>query len=159
MVGFVSLLGAEPYFLDPIEHDGLVTAVDQLPTLISTALLNTLSDQGSWRELRKLAGGRFEQLTSGATGDPDGLKDNLMTSRDNLTHWLDAYINQLYELRHLLADSDASEETLVENLDKAIVERQNWLTDYQQGRFVDPERVSPDIKKPGFMKQLLGIGH
>ncbi len=158
MVGLANLLGAKPYFLDATEHDGLVTAVEHLPTLISAALVNTLSNEGSWREIRKLAGGLFEQVSSGATGDPDGIKEALLAGHDSLLHWLDAYIVQLYHLRTLLADQDSSEETLAELLDKAIVERQNWLTDYQGGRFVDPELISPDIKKPGLMRQLLGIG-
>lgn len=156
-VGLVALLGAEPFFLDAVEHDGLMTAVNQLPTLLSVALVNTLSSQGSWREMRKLAGGAFEQLSRGASGDPDALKDDFLTNPDNLVHWLDAYLVQLHKLRQLLSPDPELGEQLAQTLDKAVVARQNWLKDYQAGRFVDPELISQKIERPGFLRQLIGI--
>lgn len=158
VVGLVSLLGAETFFLDAVEHDGLMTAVNQLPTLLSVALVNTLASQSSWREMRKLAGGLFEQLSRGASGDPDALKDDLLTNPDNLTRWLDACLVQLYELRQLLNAGPESGEQLAQTLDKAVVARANWLKDYQAGHFVDPELISPKIERPGLLRQLIGVG-
>lgn len=158
MVGLVSLLGAEPYFLDAAEHDGLLTAVEHLPRLVSAALLRALSGPGSWRELRKLAGGMFEQASAGAAGDPDAIKDSFLANRDTLLHWLDAFVAQMQEFRGLLADEATPEETLARWLDKALVERHNWLVDYQQGRFLDPELAPPKIEQRGLMKQLFGLG-
>ncbi|RME98051.1 MAG: prephenate dehydrogenase/arogenate dehydrogenase family protein, partial [Chloroflexi bacterium] len=70
VAGLVSLVGAVPYFLDAAEHDSLIVSVEQLPALLGVALVRALSAGGSWREIRKLAGGRFEQTTTGAEGDP-----------------------------------------------------------------------------------------
>jgi prephenate dehydrogenase len=158
MVGLVSLLGAEPFFLDAAEHDGLTAAVDALPALVSTSLVNTLAGQGSWRELRKVAGGMFEQVSAGASGNPDALKDSWLAHRAGLAHWLEIYIDQLTRIQALLAAADnPSGEALADLIDKAVVARRDWRADSQQGRLVDPGFQSPPLEKTSFMKQLLGF--
>lgn len=156
LAGFVSLLGAEPFFLDAVEHDGLMTAVEHLPTVASVALLNTLQNQGSWREMRKLAGSVFEQSSLGATGEPEALKESLLANRDNLIHWLDAFMEQLRQLRLMLASEEPAEE-LARLLQKAVTERENWLKDYERGSFTDPELITPKVEGGSFMKRLLGM--
>jgi prephenate dehydrogenase len=158
MVGLVALLGAEPFFLDAAEHDGLAAAIEYLPDLLSIALMRLLSQQSSWRELRKIAGRVFEQVSAGAEGDPDSLKDNFLQNRETLVHWLDAYIRQLRELRDLVAAEEAPAERLAQQLDDAILARRNWLADYQKGRFTDPELISPRIENPGLLSQMMGLG-
>lgn len=158
MVSVVSILGAKPFFLDAPEHDGLAAAVDTLPSILSVALLQTVASQPSWREMRKLAGSLFEQTSAGAGGDPDSLKDSLLGQRETLLHWLDSYQAQLQQLRALLAEGETSAETLAQKLDQAIVERHNWLADYQRGDFDDPEMAPTPIERPNLMKQLIGFG-
>jgi prephenate dehydrogenase len=155
--GVVAWLGAKPFFLDAAEHDGLVAAVDTLPTLISAALLNTVSHQASWRELRKLAGSLFEQVSAGASGDPDSLKDSLLANKENLLPWLDRYLGQLQQLRALLVEPDQAE-ALAQEFDRAVVERHNWLADYQRGSLGEPELSMPSFEKPNLMQQLIGLG-
>lgn len=157
VAGFVNMLGANPFFLDAGEHDGLVTAIEHLPIVVSAALLNALSSQGSWREIRKLAGSLFEQVSAGAVGDPDELRHSLLTNRDNLVRWIDTYVAQLNQIREMLVDEELSEDELVQGLDKAVAARHNWLTDYRDGRFIDPELVPDKIETPGLMKRLVGI--
>lgn len=153
----VAMLGAEPFFIDEVEHDGLVTAVEHLPSLVSVALLNTLSSQSSWREMRKMAGALFEQVSAGAGDEPAALKDNLVANRANLVRWLDSYMRQLNELRTLIEAEDRSEE-LGQLLDKAVVEQRHWAADYKQGTFTDPELVAPKVETQSFMKRLIGLG-
>jgi prephenate dehydrogenase len=158
MVGILAMIEAEPFFLDAAEHDGLAAAVDHLPSLLSIALIQTLARQSSWRELRKMAGGLFARVSSGADGDPDSLKDNFLQNRDTLAHWLDLYIQQLRVLRDLMmAETDAGE-TLAQKLDETIVTRLNWLKDYEKGNFTDPELISPAVENPGFLGQMIGFG-
>jgi prephenate dehydrogenase len=152
------MLGAEPFFLDAAEHDGLAAAIESLPALLSVALLQTLSEQHSWRELRKLAGRVFEQVSAGAGGDPDSLKNNLLQNRETLVHWLDIYMLRLRDLRNLILTGEEAGETLVQKLDIAIVTRLNWLADYQKGRFTDPELISPEVENPGLLGQMMGMG-
>ncbi|MEM7342834.1 MAG: prephenate dehydrogenase [Chloroflexota bacterium] len=155
-VNLVGAIGAEAFFLDAAEHDGLVTAVEYLPAVVSCTLLNSLSTQTSWRESRKMAGGLFEQVSTGATGDPDSLAESLQSNRQSLLHWLDNYQDHLNQLRALLAEDDL--EALAQHLDKAFVERHNWLTDYKKNRFSDPELTKTEIETPGLMKRLVGFG-
>jgi prephenate dehydrogenase len=157
MIGVIGQLGAEPFFVDAVEHDGLMTAVEHLPGLLSVALVNTLSGQKAWRETRKLAGGLFEQISAGADGDPDGLAESFSAQRENLNRWLIMYIDQLKTIQGLLSQDDAAE-SLAQLVDHSVVERANWLTDYQQGNFRDPELALPDMEKRGLMKQLFGFG-
>lgn len=157
LMGLINILEAKAFFLDATEHDGLMTAVEYLPTLLSAALLNTLSGQTAWREARKLAGKLFEQASAGASGDPDDLAETLHSNRDNLAHWLDNYLAQLQQLRTCLTDEDSTE-ALAEMLDKAVVERINWLKDYAQGDFTDPELTPPKVETQGLMKRLIGFG-
>lgn len=158
MVGIIGMLGAKPFFLDAPEHDGLVAAVETLPSILGVALLQTVAGQPSWREMRKLAGGLFDQTSSGASGDPDSLKEALLAQRGTLVHWLDRYLAQLHELRALLIADDEANELLVQKLDQAIVERHNWLVDYRQGHFDDPEIAPAPIERPNLMRQLIGFG-
>ena len=158
MVGIVTLLGAEPFFLDAVEHDGLITAIESLPAVASLALVQTLTTQGAWREMRKLAGPLFEQISAGAVGDPDAWKDRFLANRDNLVRWIDRYLAQLNELRALLVTVDNAEETLAQQLDQTVVARRNWLVDYQKGHFIDPELASPKVESRGLMQQLIGFG-
>ncbi len=158
LVNLLGLLGAEPFFLDAAEHDGLITATEHLPNLLSVALLNALTQQKSWREIRKLAGGLFQQASSGATGDPDALVGNFLENKETLVHWLDRYMAQLNQLRALLvADNDKAEE-LAQTVDKAVVARLNWLQDFEKGAFTDPELATTRFEAPGLLSQMIGFG-
>ncbi len=156
----VKLLDGTAFFLDASEHDGLMTAIEYLPTVLSASLLNALTKQGSWRETRKLAGRMFEQVSAGAEGDPDGLKDALLSNRDNVLNWLDQFVVELAHLRRLIAEADDAEgeEALAQALDKAVVERHNWQLDFQQNRFVDPELVPADVESPNLLRRWIGFG-
>ena len=159
VVNFIHLLGGQPFFLDPEEHDGLITATELLPAVLSAALLNTLSQQTSWRESRKLAGRLFEQVSTGAEGDPDSLKAAFLSNQTTLLSWLDQYLVELGQLRQLIATGeDDKGEALAQRLDQAAVERSNWLLDYQKNRFVDPELQSAQMESPGLMRRLIGFG-
>jgi len=156
MTGVVGQLGAEPFFVDAAEHDGLMTAVEHLPALLSITVVNMLSGQQAWRETRKLAGGLFQQVSAGATGDPDGLAESFGAQRENLNRWLTMYIDRLTQVQTLLNQDET--EALTELIDHSVVERTNWLTDYEQGSFRDPELTPPEVERRGLMQQMFGFG-
>jgi prephenate dehydrogenase len=157
-----TLLGASPFFIDPVEHDGMVASVEHLPRLLSVAMVRTLTGQNAWRETRKLAGGVFQQVSSGAEGDPDSLKDDFLENRTALMTWLDRYTAELNRLRDRLAaaPTDAeSAEQLAQAIDQAVVERRNWLKDFEQRQFIDPELAAlKPAEMPGFWERWLGFG-
>ncbi len=158
LTGFINMLGAEPFFLDAAEHDGLVIATEQLPNLLSISLMKILAEQNSWRELRKLAGGLFERVSSGAEGDPDTLAASLLDNSDMLVSWLDRYMVQLGKLRTLLVADGNKTEELAQTIDEAIVSRVNWLKDFEKGDFLDPELVTPRVERPNIVSQMIGFG-
>ena len=139
----------------------MVAAVEHLPRLLSVALMRTLSGQPTWRESRRLAGGTFEQVSAGATGDPDSLKDDFLGNRAALRHWLDQYTAELNRLRERLdinpADTESAEQ-LAQAIDQAVVERHNWRLDFEQKQFAEATDAPPPVEIPGFWERWLGFG-
>jgi prephenate dehydrogenase len=158
LVNFVNLVGGTPFFLDAEEHDGLVAATEYLPAMLSAALVQTLANQASWRETRKLAGRLFEQVSAGVEGNPDGLKDGVLSHRATILAWLDQYLTQLGELRSLIAEADETGEALARAFDQAVVERHNWLTDARHHRLADNEALTAPVETTGFLRRLIGFG-
>jgi prephenate dehydrogenase len=129
----VSILGAKPLFLDLAEHDGLMAAVDQLPTILALALAETMIRQPTWRELRKVAGPAFETGTQLVGVDPFDTSDVYAANRDNILRWIDNFSAVLGSIRQTLAEEDA--EAMVTPLQGAIEERQKWLADRTEGQW------------------------
>jgi prephenate dehydrogenase len=75
----VSAAGAQPFFLDPAEHDSYTAAVELLPGAMLGAAMRALTTDPAWPEAGKLAGQRFhrfaalvEELPPEAWPDPAG---------------------------------------------------------------------------------------
>ncbi|HID87409.1 MAG TPA: prephenate dehydrogenase [Anaerolineae bacterium] len=122
---FVSLLGAMPYFLDPLEHDGLMAGVDHLPFVLSAALLGITTESAAWREMRKLAGGVFEEATRFVSADPMAYRDACLVNSENIVRWIDACSERLAELRETILARDS--EKLGQVFETALMARQRWL--------------------------------
>jgi prephenate dehydrogenase len=151
---FVYLLGAKPYFLDPLEHDGLMAGVDHLPFVLSAALLVATTESPPWREMRKLAGGAFENATRFVSADPSTYRDACLVNRENIVRWIDACSEKLSELKETILAGDAEE--LEQVFDKAMIARQRWLKAREAG---DWEAQSTEMPGMGsFMGQFLGLG-
>lgn len=149
-------VGANPFYLDAAEHDGLVSSVDHLPMVLSAALMRVASASDAWRESRKLAGATFLQATAGVGDDPVALQDALLLDKENILHWIDNYAAELESLRELIAAGNT--EALADVLDKTVVEREKWVTDFKNQDFTDPELKTAEVEKRGFMRRLIGIG-
>ncbi len=158
---FVYLLGAEPYFLDPLEHDGLMAGVDHLPFVLSAALLGITTESASWREMRRLAGGAFESATRFVSADPTTYRDACLVNRENIVRWIDTCLRRLGELRETILADDA--EKLEQVFEKALIARQRWLKSREEGSWDVREPQSkegrpPEVPaSPGFMSRLLGL--
>lgn len=158
---FVYLLGAEPYFLDPLEHDGLMAGVDHLPFVLSAALLGITTESASWREMRRLAGGAFESATRFVSADPTTYGDACLVNRENIVRWIDTCLRRLGELRETILAEDA--EKLEQVFEKALIARQRWLKSREEGSWDVREPQSkegrpPEVPAaPGFMSRLLGL--
>ena len=154
----IHLIGATAYYLDPAEHDGLMSGVNLLPTLLSTALVNGVSRQPAWVEMRRLAGGLFAQVASGASGDPDAVVNRLLANKANTLRWLDISIEILADLKKLI-DADDQEE-LAQQLDDAFVTRINWQKDFSEARLsnlIEPLSQTT-IDEPSMFQRMFSFG-
>jgi prephenate dehydrogenase len=150
IIDLVSILEAKPLFLDAAEHDGLMAAVDQLPGLLSLALLETVVHQPAWRELRKVAGPAFEAGTRLAASSP---ADGYMSNRENMLRWIDVLAASLDSVRRLVAEGD--EEELDQRLEHAWQERQKWLADRKVGDWMEGPRPQMPSRS-GLLDSLFG---
>ncbi len=151
----VSLLRARPYFLDAAEHDGLVAAVDQLPSILSLALLRAVTGGASWREMRKLAGGLFEKATHSGSHDQAAYRDACLLNSQNVVRWIDSCQAHLNQLKEWLTTED--EDRLREAFADSLAARQKWLQEREEGRWDLDER--PEMPPPpSFLKRFIGLG-
>ena len=149
ITSLVVLLGGQPYYLDPAEHDGLIAGVEHLPQALALALARGTMQESAWREMRKLAGGSFERITALIGDDPDALSSTLLASQDNVVRWLDTYAVALKEVRDLVVQGEL--EPLAQAIDQAVVARHNWHQD-QRGGFSDIKPV--EVERTGFLRQM-----
>ncbi len=126
MNGLVALLGAQPYFIEAAEHDGLMTGVQHLPAFLATAYAASIVREQGWRERGKLASASFRRMTDLVPEDKHTAREQFLAHREDLTRWLDLHIAQLREMRDALARQDAAAfETLVQTI---ADERARWLS-------------------------------
>lgn len=151
----VTLLGANPFFLDPEEHDGLLSGVDHLPQVLGVALLNGVRESNSWQEMRRMAGQRFGHVSIGAVGDPAAMATNWLNNRENLLRWIDTIMPELDNLKEHLQNQD--EAALTDAVSEAVKARHKWQEDYLKGKLRDPMRFeSVEVEQPSLMSRLFG---
>ena len=63
IVEMAEIIGAVPYFLDPVEHDSYVAAISHLPMLLSSVLVKITSDSPAWPEMARLASTGYRDLS------------------------------------------------------------------------------------------------
>ena len=133
MANLVSELGASPLFIDAEEHDGLVSAVTHLPTVMAAALLATTTGSAAWREMRRLAGDRFDGASLLPEESAASLRDLVLNNKSGIGRWIDAYVAALLELKDSIVAADG--ERIEKGFDQVIAARQQWLSDRSEGRW------------------------
>ncbi|MFQ6100367.1 MAG: prephenate dehydrogenase [Anaerolineae bacterium] len=128
--GLAKMLGAHPFFIDAIEHDGLQAGIEGLPDLLAIALLRATVDTPGWQEMRKFAGHRFAATTK-AADDVHERHAAAFLNRENILGRLNVLLNELVHLRDLLAQDDA--EPLEEVFATATESRARWIQEREQG--------------------------
>ncbi len=146
-------VGAKPFFLDAAEHDGLMAAVDGLPTLLSAAVMNAVSNSPAWRELRRMAGSQFETVTHLPDFLPEDFSAAVQGNRSNIVHWLDVMIEELSGWKYDLQGED--EEAVTERFADAVEHRDQWLALRAKGNWEESGGLE---ESPGLWKQMFGFG-
>ena len=149
VVNLVRLIGAEPMFLDPKEHDQYAGAVSHLPLVVSAALFTLLRTSPAWRDLAPMASSGFRDVTRLASGDPRMSHDIFLTNREAAVHWLERMIEELGRYRDLL-EGDAEE--LLETFARAQMERDTFIAQPHAARL---EEEKPDVRQE-LMNSLMG---
>lgn len=127
LLRLVSALGAEYYFVDAAEHDGLVAAVSQLPLVVSAAVVRALAASRSEKDLQRMAAGawEFRAITRFAATDPIVAGDACATNSENMVRWIDALIAELATLRDMVGTGTVEE--LEELFEDVFVTRARWV--------------------------------
>jgi prephenate dehydrogenase len=128
----ITLLGASPYYVDPVEHDGVMGTVGALPTLLAWALMQAATSAPGWSEIRKAAGAGFAAATAALAEDDHTL---LLLNHENVLRSLDATVEELKTLRDLVASGSGPR--LQEALAEAASRRATWLAERQSGEPTD----------------------
>ncbi|MCC6313252.1 MAG: prephenate dehydrogenase/arogenate dehydrogenase family protein [Thermomicrobiales bacterium] len=129
VLGMIAALGAEPYFVDPAEHDAYVGGVSHLPFVMAAALMRTVATDASWRDMKSLTASGFRDVSRLAAGSPAMHRDILLTNRDAVVRWLDALSVRLDEVRAALtSDSETAGDALTEFFTEAREARATWAT-------------------------------
>lgn len=130
VLGMITALGAESYFVDPQEHDAYVAAVSHLPFVISAALMNSLSGDSSWKDMKTLTAGGFRDMTRLAAGSAAMHRDILLTNKEAVLRWIDQFSDELNVLRAQVANdtTDDRERELTNYFERARDARADWAT-------------------------------
>ena len=146
--GLVRAMGAQPFFIDALEHDGVMAAVDHLPILAAAALLRTSCESPSWREAVRLGGDRFANATASIAGGAEAHSELLRHNSQSVLRWLDLLQAELAQLGRILADQDG--EALSDALQAALDARESW-----ERQDVDQAQEAPKYEH-GFRSLFLG---
>lgn len=123
-VNFGRLLGAAPYFIDPMEYDSLVQGIETLPGLTAAAVFGALAKSTGWRDMLRFANTSFALATQPLQYGTDitslALHDKAATLR-----WIDALLEELSGLRRLIQEGDR--EMIDLTLGQLLIQRERWI--------------------------------
>lgn len=151
----VETVGAQPLFVDPLEHDGVMAGVEQLPELLGAALLHMLAAAPGWQEARRMAGRPFADATA-RQRSADHLFFALRANRANLLPRLAQFERELAAWKQwLTAEPDTNApHPLQLALDGVAEERARWDAQAASQDW-DPTPSLPKTEEsPGMMRQL-----
>lgn len=151
-VNFGRLLGAQPYFVDPLEYDGLVQGVETLPGLVAAALFSAVHKSTGWRDILRFADLRFALMTQPLAEDAADIAHLASNNRLSVLHWLDALAAEIQLLRQRVADDE--EEALAALLRDLGDERARWLHERSKNDWVEVTR--PDMSSISWSQQMFG---
>jgi prephenate dehydrogenase len=152
-----SLLGATPFFLDPQEHDGVSASVEGLPQLVAAALMQSSAKATNWRDIQRMGGIPFANLTGLFTAQPaDVLGGSLSLTREILLAKLDFFVEELHHLRTVLAEDTS--QALEDYITDATTARDSWLLARHKGDWAIQDLTStPSPSRSGILSSLLGL--
>ena len=152
------LLGADPFFADPLEIDSLMAATHTLPQLMAAALLNATVDRPGRRDARKVAGRAYAEVTSPISyfSEPKTLGKSATLNRESVVRTIDGVIASLQYIRSDIEEDDGA--SLETRLERARNGRALWWIQRQAADWAGEDM--PSTMAPGgseFFGRLFGI--
>ncbi len=155
-VEFARIIGAEPHFMDPDEHDGLAAATEGLPVLVGAAVFRSLSNADGWADLRRLTNPAFGLMTHGLRFQhADSLWALLHYNRQNTARYLTSLIETLEALRDSLEqDEDGLE------MEAALVRAAEKYKEWEGQRFAniwEKSETQSSVSMAGAFSSVTGM--
>ena len=151
-VNFGRLLGASPYFVDPLEFDSLVQGVETMPALIAAALFRTVNKASGWRDILRFADLPFAMATMPLEKEGKELAYQALNNKLATTLWMDALMGELQQIRRWIQEGD--EELLTAFLDELNLSRFVWLDERSKNDWVDGKDQALEV--PGMGERFFG---
>jgi prephenate dehydrogenase len=147
-------LEAESFFIDATEHDGFIAAAENLPQLLSVALVQDIINSPAWRDAQKYANYRFASGIE-ACASSDVAEDilSLLENRENVVIHINTLLRELLALRDVISKGD--EESITRSMIEAAELRSAWLSRLNTGLW-DESRYPNLEKVPKSGQHMLG---
>ena len=134
-VNLAVLLGGVPYFADPYEVDGLLSASKFLPQLTAAAIAMANFNQPGWQEGKKMAGSAFAYVTAllGEFEERNELGLSFIENRENMVRVINNVISAFTQLRQTIEAKD--EQALKDLLVELKEARLSWMEQRREGKW------------------------
>ena len=151
-VNFGRLLGASPYFVDPLEYDSLAQGVESMPGLMAASIFASINKTAGWRDILRFADLPFATVTMPLETEADELTYIALNDKLATLRWIDALMVEITDLRRLVYEGNA--EVLTALLEEMDEHRVRWLHERSENNWL--EGKDPDIEFPGMGQRFLG---
>lgn len=142
-----NLLGATPFFLDPLEYDSLVQGVETVPGLLAAAMFRAVAQSTAWHDILRFAGLPFSLMTA-ALGQEADIPYLALHNQAATLRWLDALMEELRQTRRLVAQGDR--EQLAAMAELLSHDRQLWLKERAENDWDEKEIPGLEDVSSGF---------
>lgn len=119
MIKLVKDLGGKPVIMSVEEHDRMAAAASHLPQIISTTLVNAVSEIYPKDRVMELAGGGWRDTTRIAGSNAFMWKDILIYNKDEILPLISTFKEQLLLLESAIGTSDG--DAIIERFQNARV--------------------------------------
>lgn len=106
VMGLIAATNAEPYFVEPEEHDAYVAGISHLPFVVAASLVKATTSDQAWRDMKTIASTGFRDTTRLALGSPEMHRDITITNKESIGRWIDQMIETLQDFREQLRSDD-----------------------------------------------------
>lgn len=152
-------LGAQVLFADPFEVDGLLTATEILPKLISSAYIHAVMDQPGWKEGRKLTNNAFYSVTRliSHLNEREDFGKSAELNKENTIRTINNMIISLKTIRDLIQEENSSaiQKWYQESLDN----HKKWSEERNLAAWNIISGKEDIPSSANFFKNLLGFGN